>query len=117
MKGLLGMTAIRSGFVRTVPPAGGEIDVETVAVFKDAAVAFKGNGEDDGLGIRQVWIHPSVAHIEISCLLRAFHGEDGCGLRAEGLVVTDVCQRAPAFSQVFGMGNLALVGSPSRAGG
>ena len=66
------------------------VDFEALAVVELTFRALEGDGEDDDLRVRQVGIHPTVAHIEIGGLLRATDDEDGGGLCAIGYGVADV---------------------------
>ena len=101
---------------RLAPFARHEVDVETLVIAEVAARTIEHDGEDDGLCVGQVRVLPAVTHIEVGGRLRSLNLEDSCRLRIEGNWVAHVGETCPVLCQVVGVGHLALVGIPSRAG-
>ena len=93
------------------------VNLESIAVVEFTFGAFEGDGEDDDLRVWKVGIHPTVTHIEISCLLRATDDEDGGGLCAIGYGVADVAQGNPTIREIMRIRHLTLVRCPTRTGG
>ena len=71
----------RSGKDNSAPFARREVDLEALAIVELALIAPERDGEDDDFRVGKVRIHPTIAHIQIGCLLGSAYDEDGCSLR------------------------------------